>query len=138
MSSTVSVAAEDVAAVQAVPARMIAAWSKNDADAFADLFTEDGSMVLPGDVYLNTREEIRAFMSKAYAGPYQGTRVTGSPLSAKFINQDSGVLVTQGGVLYGDETEVTQANQIRATWVLAKKDGAWFITAYHNSPVQTG
>jgi uncharacterized protein (TIGR02246 family) len=138
MSSTVSVAAEDVAAVQAVPARMIAAWSKNDADAFADLFTEDGSMVLPGDVYLNTREEIRAFMSEAYAGPYQGTRVTGSPLSAKFINQDSGVLVTQGGVLYGDETDVTEANKIRATWVLAKKDGAWFITAYHNSPVQTG
>lgn len=138
MSSTISVAAEDVAAVQAVPARMIAAWSKNDADAFADLFTEDGSMVLPGDVHLNTREEIRAFMTKAYAGPYQGSRVTGSPLSAKFINPESGVLVTQGGVLYGDETEVSPANAIRATWVLAKQDGAWFITAYHNSPVQTG
>jgi hypothetical protein len=23
---------------------------------------------------------------------------------------------------------------VRATWVLAKRDGSWYIAAYHNSP----
>lgn len=134
MPSSVAVAAEDIQAAQALPARMIGAWAKNDANAFAELFTEDGTMVLPGDIYLNNREDIRTFMTRAYAGPYLGTRVTGAPLSAKFLSPEFGVFVTQGGVLYGDETEVSPANEIRATWVLAKRDGAWFIAAYHNSP----
>lgn len=140
MTSTVSVSvsAEDVEAVKAVPARMVAAWADNDPNAFAELFTEDGSMVLPGDVYLSGREDIRRFMTRAYAGPYQGTSVSGAPLSAKFVTPDTGVLVTQGGVLYGEDQEVSPSNLIRATWVLSKHDGAWLITAYHNSPVNKG
>jgi uncharacterized protein (TIGR02246 family) len=131
-----SIPAEDLAAVREVPVRMIAAWSDNDADAFANLFTEDGVMILPGDVYLKSREEIREFMSAAYSGPYKGTRVTGAPLSAKFLSEDSGVLITRGGVLLGDETDVDPAREIRATWVVAKEEGRWFITSYHNSPVK--
>jgi uncharacterized protein (TIGR02246 family) len=137
-SNSVPIIAEDAEAVRELPARMSAAWAKNDGEAFADLFAEDGSMILPGDVCLTNRDEIRTFMTAAYAGRYNGTRVTGAPISARFLSEGFGVLITRGGVLFGEETDVVPEREIRATWVLAKQDGGWFITAYHNSPVIAG
>ena len=54
----------DLAAVSKVPQRIIEAWGKNDADAFAAVFTEDGTLILPGDVFLKSRAEVRAFMAR--------------------------------------------------------------------------
>ncbi|KOX03255.1 MULTISPECIES: SgcJ/EcaC family oxidoreductase [Micromonospora] len=126
-----SVAEEAVA----VPSRIVAAWEKNDGDAFADTFTEDGTMILPGDVFLTGREQIRAFMRQAYAGPYSGTRVFGEPLSVRAVGEDVVVVVTRGGVLAPGETEVAPERTIRATWVIGREDGQWLVAAYQNTPV---
>lgn len=138
--TTRSLAADpkEAAAVADLPRRMIAAWSENDAEAFAQLFTEDATMVLPGDVYLSSREEIRAYMAEAYAGPLKGTGVAGAPLGLRFLSESSGVIVTRGGILAPGQSEVSPEREIRATWVVAKHDGAWYIAAYHNSPIQAG
>jgi uncharacterized protein (TIGR02246 family) len=137
-SNSISALSEDVEALGGMPAHMIAAWAQNDGTAFAELFAEDGSMVLPGDVCLTNRDAIREFMTAAYAGPFKGTRVTGAPISVRFLSEGTGVLITRGGVLFGEETDVSPEREIQATWVLAKKDGGWCIAAYHNSPVITG
>lgn len=134
MSAT-STTIDDTTAVREVPQRIIAAWAQNDGDAFADVFTEDATMILPGGIYVTGREGIRAFMSAAYSGPYKGTRVFGEPVSAKFLGTEAAVLVTKGGVLTGKETEVAPERAVRATWVLAKQDGRWLITAYQNTPI---
>ncbi|MEV6986843.1 SgcJ/EcaC family oxidoreductase [Sphaerisporangium sp. NPDC051017] len=134
MSAT-STTIDDTTAVREVPRRMIAAWAKNDGEAFASIFTEDATMILPGDIYVTGRESIRAFMDAAYSGPYKGTRVFGEPLSAKFLGPEAAVLTTKGGVLTGEETEVSPERAIRATWVLAKQDGQWLVTAYQNTPI---
>ncbi|MEU4579666.1 SgcJ/EcaC family oxidoreductase [Nonomuraea sp. NPDC023979] len=133
--SVTTITADDTTAVREVPRRIIAAWAANDGDAFAGVFTEDATMILPGDVYVAGREGIRAYMSAAYAGPLKGTRVFGEPVSAKFLGPDAAVLVTKGGVLAGGESEVAPERAVRATWVLAKQDGQWLITAYQNTPV---
>ncbi|WP_049563149.1 SgcJ/EcaC family oxidoreductase [Nonomuraea sp. SBT364] len=133
MSAT-STTIDDTTAVREVPRRIIAAWAANDGDAFAGAFTEDATMILPGDVFVTSRDGIRAYMSAAYAGPLKGTRVFGEPVSAKFLGPEAAVLVTKGGVLAGGETEVAPERAVRATWVLAKQDGQWLITAYQNTP----
>src|SRR4051795_11491398 len=84
------------AAIAAVPARMVAAWAAHDADAFAELFTEDGTMILPGQ-YQKGRAVIWDFMAAGYAGHYKGTRVTGQPLEIKPLGADAVALVTEGG-----------------------------------------
>lgn len=128
-------ASAEMAAVAKVPQRIIEAWANNDAEAFAAVFTPDATMVLPGDVFQQGRANIQAFMAAGYAGPYRGTRVTGEPVSARFINPDIAVLITEGGVLAPGETELAPERAIRATWVVARHGQEWLLAAYHNCPI---
>jgi uncharacterized protein (TIGR02246 family) len=125
--------AADTAAVAGVPGRIVAAWAGHDAGAFADVFTEDGTMILPG-LYLKGRQAIRDFMVEAFQGAYNGTQVTGQPIDLRFLTPDSALVVTQGGVLSAGQTELSAEELIRATWVIARVDGEWQLAAYHNCP----
>ncbi|WP_158883423.1 SgcJ/EcaC family oxidoreductase [Amycolatopsis anabasis] len=128
----------DLAAVAAVPGRIIAAWAAQDANAFAEVFVPDGSMILPG-LYRKGREQIRSFMADGFQGAYRKTRVTGTPLDVTFLGDDTALLVTEGGVLQPGETEVAAERAIRATWVVARQqDSRWQLVAYQNSPAGDG
>jgi uncharacterized protein (TIGR02246 family) len=123
----------DKAAVVGLTQRLVAAWSSHDADAFADLFVEDGSMILPG-VYRSGRPEIRKYMAEAFANQYRGSQVTGQPLDLRFLGSEVALLLTEGGVLAPGDTEVTADRAIRATWLAVKRDGQWRLAGYQNSP----
>ncbi|MFF4378189.1 SgcJ/EcaC family oxidoreductase [Kitasatospora sp. NPDC001547] len=135
MSATPPSHTPDAAALRAVPERIVAAWAQHDADGFAEVFTEDATLILPGDVFLTGRQAIRAFMTQAFAGPFKGTRVTGEPVSVRPLAEDVAVVVTRGGVLAPGDTEVTAERAIRATWVLARQGGDWRIASYQNTPI---
>lgn len=126
---------DQMAAVGKVPQRIVEAWAANDGEAFAAACTEDATMILPGDVCLESREEIQEYMTKAYAGPYKGTRVTGQPVNLRFLSADVCVVITKGGVLMPVETEVSDKEAIRATWVLTRRGDEWLVGAYHNSNI---
>lgn len=123
----------DRAAVAGVPQRIVDAWAKHDADAFAAVFTEDATMILPG-VLCQGQDEIRTFMAAAFSGPYRGTRVTGTPVNLRAIDDETAVIVTQGGVTDADATEVPADRAVRATWVVVKRQGTWQLAAYQNTP----
>jgi uncharacterized protein (TIGR02246 family) len=116
-----------------VPGRLVSAWAANDAEAFSQLFIQDGTLILPG-VYKKGRDEIRQFMEAGYAGPYKGTSVTGTPLEIKPLGTDAVALVTVGGVLEPGEKEVSTKQAIRASWILVKDDGTWRLAVYQNCP----
>lgn len=131
LSSTAGPSDAERAAIAAVPARMVAAWAAQDAEAFAGLFTPDGALILPG-VYRKGRDKIREFMSAGYAGPYKGTRVTGSPIDIKPLGSGAVALLTEGGVLAAGETELSGKEAIRASWILVSRDGGWQLAVYQN------
>jgi uncharacterized protein (TIGR02246 family) len=128
-----AISSTEQAEIAAVPARMVAARAAHDAQAFADLFTQDGTMILPG-AYKKGRDEIREFMAAGYAGPYQGTRVTGSPIDVKPLADGAVALLTMGGVLAAGETELSDQAAIRASWILVRRDGRWQLAVYQNCP----
>ena len=117
-----------------VPLRLVAAWSHNDAAGIASVFTKDGILILPGDVYKKGQEEILSFMAAAFAGPFKGTGVTGNPVDVRFVSDDVALLRTHGGILAPGETEIAPELAVRSTWVVVKKDGQWRLAAYQNSP----
>jgi uncharacterized protein (TIGR02246 family) len=117
-----------------VPLRLVAAWARNDAAGVADVFTEDGILILPGDVYKRGREEIRSFLAAAYAGPFKGTNVTGRPVDVRFVSDDVALLRTHGGLVAPGETEIAPELAVRSTWVTVKQDGQWRLAGYQNSP----
>src|SRR5262245_61835344 len=80
-----------------VPLRLVAAWAHNDATEIANVFTEDGILILPGDVFKKGREEIHSFLAAAFAGPFKGSGVTGRPVDVRFVGDDVALLRTHGG-----------------------------------------
>jgi uncharacterized protein (TIGR02246 family) len=132
-NTTTTLPAEDLAAVREIPQRITEAWAGNDAEAFAAVFTEDATMVLPGS-FATGRDGVRGFMAAAFAGPYRGTRVFGEPKSVRVLGPDTAVIVTLGGVLAPGDTTVAEERAVHATWVVSKQDGEWLIAAYQNSP----
>ena len=129
----ISVSEEDRAALVGLTHRIAGAWRAYDPDAFAGVFTEDGTMILPG-LYEKGRSAISSFMSGAFAGPYKGSQVTGEPIDVRFLDEQTGLLITEGGVMQAGETEVAPERAIRATWIVVKQDGEWRLAAYQNTP----
>jgi len=129
------VSAAEQTSVAALTQRLLAAWAYNDADGFADLFTEDGTLILPG-VFQQGREAIRVFAKDAFENQYKGTQVTGKPISLRFFGPDVALLLSSGGVLAAGETEVSDAQAIRASWFAVRVEGQWRLAAYQNSPAK--
>jgi len=109
------------------------AWAANDAEAFVADYLDDASVVQPG-VYKRDREEIRATMAGGFAGPLKGSRVTDQPQDVRFPNEGTAIVVSEGGVVFPGQDALPSQSLVRATWVLARRDGRWFVAAYHNSP----
>ncbi|MDG4792772.1 SgcJ/EcaC family oxidoreductase [Micromonospora sp. WMMD1082] len=124
--------------VLSVPLRLVSAWATNDAAGVANVFTEDGILILPGDVYKKGREEIRAFMAAAYAGPFKGSRVTGRPVDVRFVSDEVALLRTHGGILAPGETEISPELAVRSTWITVKQGDEWLLSGYQNSPRGAG
>lgn len=126
---------EDEKAVLTVPMRVQSAWAGKDADAFAGVFAEAGSL-LQYDDELTSREEIRAYMKAGFSGPFLHSEVSGRPLALRFLGDDVALLVELAGVLLPGETEVARERQFYATWVIRKRRaGELELLSFQVSPI---
>lgn len=123
----------DQAAIAALPQRIIAAWGALDADAFASVFTEDATMIIAG-AHRKGRGQIREYMAGAFAGPYRGTQVVGTPFEVRLLGPGVVLMLSEGGVRGASESEVSVKNAVRASWLVVKQDGEWALAAYQNTP----
>ncbi|RII07941.1 hypothetical protein DSC45_34510 [Streptomyces sp. YIM 130001] len=113
---------ENEKAVLSVALRIQAAWAGNDANAFADCFAANGSLLMRND-QLKSREEIRAYMAEGFRGIFQGAHVQGGPLSLRFLSDDVATVVTEGGIVLAGASGVAPDRRIRATWVIVRGEG---------------
>lgn len=127
---------EDEKAVLTVAMRIQAAWAANDADTFADVFAEDGSLLMR-DTQLVSREEIRSYMTAGFAGPLRGAHVKGWPIAVRFLTDGVAMVVTEGGIVMPGDRDIASENHIRATWVIARRpDGALSLVSHQSSPIK--
>ena len=109
------------------------AWEANDAEAFVADYLDDASVVQPG-VYLKNRQEIQSTMAGGFSGPLKGSRVIDQPQDVRSPNEDTAIVISEGGIVFPGQNAVPSEGTVRATWVLAKRDGRWYVAAYHYSP----
>jgi uncharacterized protein (TIGR02246 family) len=135
MTSTTTTVGSDAdrRAVLEPLAGLYRAWEANDAEAFVADYTEDASVIQPG-VYKKDREEIRTTMAAGFAGPLNGSRATDHTVDVRFLTDGTAIVVSEGGIIFPGQDAVASERLVRATWVLVRRDGAWRIASYHNSP----
>lgn len=127
---------ENEKAALTVAMRIQAAWAANDADAFADVFLENGSLLMK-DNQLRSREEIRSYMAAAFRGPLKGYFVKGWPIEVQFLNDSVAMVITEGGIMKPGDTEIPAQSFIRATWVIVRQpDGSLYLASHQGSPVK--
>ncbi|SCL39058.1 conserved hypothetical protein [Micromonospora rhizosphaerae] len=119
-------------AVRDVLRALVAAWADNDADAFAARYTDDATVVLPGGVFHQGREEVRRYLAGAFAGPLKGSTSVDEPESVRIIGDDTAVVVSRSGFLLPGEKTLPAERRRRATWTLSRQDGEWRVAAYQN------
>ncbi|MEU5861750.1 SgcJ/EcaC family oxidoreductase [Nonomuraea sp. NPDC047529] len=125
--------AHDVAAIKAVLEDLYQAWAAGDADAFVKDYTEDATAIMPGS-RRTSREEVRRNMAEGFASYLKGSTTVDRLESLRFLGDCAAIAVSETGVKFPGETEVPAERMVHATWVLEKRDGAWLLAAYHNSP----
>jgi uncharacterized protein (TIGR02246 family) len=123
-------------AVLTVPLRIRAAWERNDADAFAEVFIDNGSLLV-GDEQLRGREEIRSYMAEAFGGTYRGTSISEEPVEIQMLTDDTAIAITQGGICQVGESAVDPAGEYRAMWVIVQQHGDWRLAARQTSPISS-
>ncbi|GAA4305470.1 uncharacterized protein (TIGR02246 family) [Actinomadura luteofluorescens] len=124
----------DETAVREVFDRLYKAWGDGDADAFADLYAEDATVVMPG-VFNRGREAVRDFMAAGFAGPLKGSRGVDEPEDVR-VHGDTAIVVSKAGIIMAGEQEVPPERERVATWVLSRRDGRWLVAAYANAPAR--
>ena len=110
--------------------RVYAAWG--DADAFAALYREDATVVMPG-VFRQGRAAVRDAMAAAWAGPLKGSRAIDEPRDVRIIG-DTAVVVSRAGILRAGQDTLAPGAEVLATWVLTRDAAGWAVAAYTNTP----
>ncbi len=128
--------ANDTAAIAAVLEHLYQAWDAGDADAFVADYTPEATAIMPGS-YRASREQVRQGMAAGFATYLKGTTTTDRQLGIRFLGRDGAIVVSEAGILFPGESEVPADRAVYATWVLEKRDGAWLVAGYHNSPVRS-
>ncbi len=66
-------------------------------------------------------------------GPLKGSRVIDQPQDVRFLDQDTAIVISEGGIVFSGQNAVPSEGTVRATWVLAKRDDRWHVAASHYS-----
>jgi uncharacterized protein (TIGR02246 family) len=122
----------DRTAVHQVLSALYAAWAAGDATAFAALYRDDATVVMPG-VFHRGSAAVRQYMAAAFAGPLRGSRGIDEPRDVRIIG-DTAIVVSTAGILMAGEEQLPTERERLATWVLCRQDGRWLIAAYTNTP----
>ena len=129
--NTVDLTADETA-VKDFLRQMGAAWDANDADAFAELYADEATVVT-ADSQQQGKEEIRAFMAARFAGQLKDTTSTEDPQRIRFVARDVAIVNSLSGFMLPGEKEVLPSLQRRSTWVLSRAGSGWLVESYHNS-----
>jgi uncharacterized protein (TIGR02246 family) len=117
-----------------IPRRMIAAWNRGDADAFAAPFTDTADFIAFEGTHLHGRAEIADFHRELFATAVRGTKLEGGVRFVRLLTVDLAVVHAWARyiALPGADHPVTGRDSMQL-FVATRRDGGWFAEAVQNS-----
>lgn len=125
----------DEDAIRQVQARQTMAWNTHDANAYANLFSEDGDVVNVLGWWWRGRSEIRSKLSDAFVWVFRDSKLAITDVQTRFIDQSTAVAHVRwtldgAKVPPGAAAPPREGIQIQ---LLRKVSGQWLITSFQNT-----
>lgn len=136
MSTTVSA---DRAPIDAVLARLAAAWDAGDAAGYAAQFTDDATYVVFDGTVLRGAKAIEDVHRWLFDGPLHGSKMGGAqqaPSPVRFLRPDVAHVVIESGIRPVGQADLTPDRASVVSLVLIETPSGWRIAAFHNARVQ--
>lgn len=121
--------------VRSLYARLIEGWNERNAQAMADPFAQDGSMVGFDGSQVEGRDGIREHLKPIFASHPTPPYVT-IVRSVRFLGEDAAVLRAIAGMVPPGKTDIEPAFHAIQTVVAEKQDGVWQVVHFQTTPAQ--
>lgn len=110
------------------------AWNSHDAAAFASLFADDAEFVNVVGMRAHGKDEIEAFHRPIFETMFSESRLTVTNLLVRFLRPDIAAVDIEWEMTGAKDPKGRPVPHRRgiASAVLAKDDGTWPITVFHN------
>ncbi len=130
-------ASAEAASVRAIPQRIVDAWNRGDGPALAAVYAVDGVLVAGHGVVKQGRDEISAYHAEQFADQLRGTRLIVDVTDVRFLNADTAIIRTQGGILWPGEVDLAPRSKGIQSFVVIKLDEAWRVVLFQNTRIAT-
>ena len=124
---------DDVLAIQTVYRQLISSWNEMNSEAYADLFTADGSLVGFDGSQANNRKDIYDHLSGIFADHAPARFVT-IIREIRLLSPSAGLLRAVAGMVPRNEKEINPKTNAIQSLVVVKKEQRFLIALFQNTP----
>jgi len=129
----VTVLQEEVLAIQKVYDQLINSWNEMNSEAYAELFTTDGSIVGFDGSQANSRREIYDHLSGIFADHAPARFVT-IIREIRLLSPSVGLLRAVAGMVPRNEKEINPKINAIQSLIAVKKEQRFMIALFQNTP----
>src|SRR5689334_22546557 len=125
----------DEIAVRSLYQQFLERWNRRRANDLAALFDEDSYVVGFDGSQINGRAEIESQIGQIFAD-HQTAAYIGKIREVRFLTADVAILRAVVGMVPPGQSDLNPALNAVHSLVAAKRDGAWRIALFQNTPAQ--
>lgn len=127
--------ASDEADVRSIYQRLIDAWNRRDAAAYAALFDDVTNVVGFDGSQMNGRSEIESTLAGIFAH-HQTAPYLSIVREVRMLTAEVAILRAVAGMVPPGQTDINPAVNAIQSLVAVKRDGQWRIALFQNTPAQ--
>ena len=126
-------AVDETEDIRALHRRLLDAWDERDAEAYAELFTADGTLVGFDGSTVDGRDDIRSHLGGIFSDHATGSYV-GAVRDARLLGPDVGLLRAVTGLIPAGQDDINPGTNAIQSLVAVRADGAWRVALFQNTP----
>lgn len=115
--------------------RILDGWNKQDAEAFAAPFVENGEVIGFDGSQMMGRAEIASTLGQIFADHHTASYVS-KVKQVRLLGSEVAILHAIVGMVPPGQTKLNPAVNAHQTLVAARRDGTWYIELFQNTPAQ--